>query len=154
MFGSILACAFAAATQTVEAKMPTLATIRARFIVYLLLDESSRERNADVKITFQTISFSLNRSHPPARPFGGLPAPDRLIPLVMEFAKSHDMHPLLWAFAAGGKLFAYQSGVLIVGYSYGYFAARDLVRMGARASPSWSSSFCFYWSVLLAADRP
>ena len=28
-------------------------------------------------------------------------------------------------------LFAYQSGVLIVGYSYGYFAARDLVRMGA-----------------------
>jgi solute carrier family 13 (sodium-dependent dicarboxylate transporter), member 2/3/5 len=57
------------------------------------------------------------------------------IPLVMEFAKSHDMHPLLlgmiWTFAAGGKLFAYQSGVLIVGYSYGYFAARDLVRMGA-----------------------
>ena len=49
------------------------------------------------------------------------------IPLVMEFAKSHDMHPLLlgmiWTFSAGGKLFAYQSGVLIVGYSYGYFAA-------------------------------
>ena len=57
------------------------------------------------------------------------------IPLLMEFAKSHDMNPLLlgmiWTFAAGGKLFAYQSGVLIVGYSYGYFAARDLVRMGA-----------------------
>ena len=57
------------------------------------------------------------------------------MPLVMEFAKSHDMNPLLlgmiWTFAAGGKLFAYQSGVLIVGYSYGYFAARDLVRMGA-----------------------
>jgi sodium-dependent dicarboxylate transporter 2/3/5 len=57
------------------------------------------------------------------------------IPLVIEFAKSHDMNPLLlgmiWTFAAGGKLFAYQSGVLIVGYSYGYFAARDLVRMGA-----------------------
>src|SRR5438270_12251212 len=57
------------------------------------------------------------------------------IPLVMEFAKSHDMHPLLlgmiWTFAAGGKLFAYQSGVLIVCYSYGYFAVRDLVRMGA-----------------------
>ena len=57
------------------------------------------------------------------------------VPLVMEFAKSHGMHPLwlgmIWTFAAGGKLFAYQSGVLIVGYSYGYFAARDLVRMGA-----------------------
>jgi hypothetical protein len=40
-FRLTLACAFAAAAQTVEAKMPTLATIRARFIVYLLLDESS-----------------------------------------------------------------------------------------------------------------
>ena len=38
---------------------------------------------------------------------------------------------MIWTFSAGGKLFAYQSGVLIVGYSYGYFAARDLVRMGA-----------------------
>jgi anion transporter len=57
------------------------------------------------------------------------------IPLVMEFAKTHGMNPLqlglIWTFAAGGKLFAYQSGVLIVGYSYGYFDARDLVRMGA-----------------------
>jgi di/tricarboxylate transporter len=55
--------------------------------------------------------------------------------LVMEFAKSHNMNPLLlgmiWTFAAGGKLFAYQSGVLIVGYSYGYFSARDLMIMGA-----------------------
>jgi anion transporter len=53
------------------------------------------------------------------------------IPLVMEFAKTHSLNPLLlgmiWTFAAGGKLFVYQSGVLIVGYSYGYFAARDLL---------------------------
>jgi solute carrier family 13 (sodium-dependent dicarboxylate transporter), member 2/3/5 len=57
------------------------------------------------------------------------------IPLVMEYAKSHGLNPLqlglIWTFAAGGKLFAYQSGVLIVGYSYGYFDARDLVRVGA-----------------------
>jgi len=57
------------------------------------------------------------------------------IPLVMEFAKSHAFNPLqlglIWTFAAGGKLFAYQSGVLIVGYSYGYFEARDLMRIGA-----------------------
>jgi sodium-dependent dicarboxylate transporter 2/3/5 len=56
------------------------------------------------------------------------------IPLVMNFAKAQGMSPLLlgmiWTFAAGGKLFAYQSGVLIVGYSYGYFEARDLVRVG------------------------
>ena len=57
------------------------------------------------------------------------------IPLVMQLAKTHGLNPLqlgmIWTFAAGGKLFAYQSGVLIVGYSYGYFAARDLVVMGA-----------------------
>jgi anion transporter len=57
------------------------------------------------------------------------------IPLVMNFAKMHAMNPLqlglIWTFAAGGKLFAYQSGVLIVGYSYGYFEARDLMRIGA-----------------------
>jgi solute carrier family 13 (sodium-dependent dicarboxylate transporter), member 2/3/5 len=57
------------------------------------------------------------------------------IPLVMEVAKNGGFNPLqlglIWTFAAGGKLFAYQSGVLIVGYSYGYFDARDLLRMGA-----------------------
>lgn len=57
------------------------------------------------------------------------------IPLVMDYAKAHALNPLqlglIWTFAAGGKLFAYQSGVLIVGYSYGYFAPRDLVRVGA-----------------------
>jgi len=56
------------------------------------------------------------------------------IPLVMALAKAHAMSPLLlgmiWTFAGGGKLFAYQSGVLIMGYSYGYFDARDLLRMG------------------------
>jgi di/tricarboxylate transporter len=53
----------------------------------------------------------------------------------MQFAKQHDMNALmlglLWTFSAGGKLFAYQSGVLVLGYSYGYFDARDLVRIGA-----------------------
>ncbi len=56
------------------------------------------------------------------------------IPLLMNFAKSHGLNALqlgmIWTFAAGGKLFAYQSGVLIVGYSYGYFGARDLLRIG------------------------
>ena len=57
------------------------------------------------------------------------------IPLVVGFAKSHGFNPLqlglIWTFAAGGKLFAYQSGVLLLGYSYGYFEARDLLKMGA-----------------------
>jgi len=56
------------------------------------------------------------------------------IPVLMNFAKSHGMDPLLlgmiWTFGAGGKLFAYQSGVLIVGMSYGYFNSKDLFRLG------------------------
>jgi anion transporter len=57
------------------------------------------------------------------------------IPVLMNFAKSHGLEPLLigmiWTFGASGKLFAYQSGVLIVGMSYGYFTSRDLLRLGA-----------------------
>jgi sodium-dependent dicarboxylate transporter 2/3/5 len=56
------------------------------------------------------------------------------VPALMDFAKSNGTSPLLiglvWAFAAGGKIFVYQSGVLVAGYSYGYFEARDLFRVG------------------------
>ncbi len=44
------------------------------------------------------------------------------------------MDPLLigmiWTFGAGGKIFAFQSAVLIVGMSYGYFNSKDLFRLG------------------------
>lgn len=57
------------------------------------------------------------------------------IPLILEFAKAHGLDPLqlslIWTFAAGSKLFAYQSAVLVVGYGYGYFEARDLMKLGA-----------------------
>ena len=56
------------------------------------------------------------------------------IPVLMQFAKTHGLDPLLvgmtWTFGAGGKLFAYQSAVLIVGLSYGYFSSRDLLKLG------------------------
>jgi hypothetical protein len=32
--------------------------------------------------------------------------------------------------ASGGKMFVYQSAVLILGYSYGYFQGKDLIRVG------------------------
>ncbi len=55
-------------------------------------------------------------------------------PLVMTYALAHGLNPLrigmIWAFSAGGKLFVYQSGVLIVGYAYGYFDAKDMFRLG------------------------
>ena len=56
------------------------------------------------------------------------------IPALMNFASSTGLHPLplglIWSFAAGGKIFVYQSGVMIAGYSYGYFDARDMFRVG------------------------
>jgi di/tricarboxylate transporter len=56
------------------------------------------------------------------------------IPPLMNFAISRGLDPLaigmVWTFAAGGKIFVYQSAVLVVGYSYGYFDARDMFRMG------------------------
>jgi anion transporter len=57
------------------------------------------------------------------------------IPVLMNFATSHGLNPLqvglIWTFGSGGKIFLYQSAVLIVGYSYGYFQSRDLLRIGA-----------------------
>ncbi len=56
------------------------------------------------------------------------------MPLLMNFASSHGLNPitlgLVWTFAAGGKIFIYQSAITILGYSYGYFNARDVFRVG------------------------
>ena len=55
-------------------------------------------------------------------------------PLLMQFASTHGLSTLklgmIWVFSAGGKIFAYQSAVLIVGYAYGYFRSKDLFRLG------------------------
>lgn len=56
------------------------------------------------------------------------------IPLLMNFATAHGLDPLalgmIWTFASGGKIFVYQSAVMVVGYSYGYFDGRDMLRVG------------------------
>jgi di/tricarboxylate transporter len=56
------------------------------------------------------------------------------LPVVLRFFMERGFHPLpigmIWTFAAGGKIFAYQSAVLIVGYSFGYFEAKDLLKVG------------------------
>ena len=56
------------------------------------------------------------------------------IPPLMNFAKTSGLHPLplgmVWSFAAGGKIFVYQSGVLVAGYAYGYFDSWDVFRVG------------------------
>ncbi len=38
---------------------------------------------------------------------------------------------LVWTFAGGAAIFAYQSAVLVMGYSYGYFETKDLLKVGA-----------------------
>ena len=53
------------------------------------------------------------------------------LPMLMNYAKSAGLDPLalgmVWTFSAGGKIFLYQSAVLVVGYSYGYFTPRGSV---------------------------
>ncbi len=56
------------------------------------------------------------------------------MPTVMNFALVHKWNPaatgLIWTFALTGKLFVYQSGVTIAGFSFGYFNTRDFFKAG------------------------
>jgi anion transporter len=78
------------------------------------------------------------------------------MPGLMSFAKANAISPLplglIWAFAAGGKIFVYQSGVLVAGYSYGYFKARDVFRVGLCVTVIESLVLLiivpFYWPLL------
>lgn len=60
------------------------------------------------------------------------------LPPLMTYAKQHAVDPLalgmIWTFGAGPKLFIYESGVLVVGYSYGYFDSKDMLKIGALLS--------------------
>ena len=56
------------------------------------------------------------------------------LPVLMQFAHAHNVDPLtlgmIWTFGAGGKIFIYQTAVLVVGYSFGCFTPRDMFKMG------------------------
>jgi solute carrier family 13 (sodium-dependent dicarboxylate transporter), member 2/3/5 len=56
------------------------------------------------------------------------------MPGLMTYAAAHHLNALalgmVWTFSSGATIFAYQNAVLIVGYSYGCFTARDLLRLG------------------------
>jgi di/tricarboxylate transporter len=78
------------------------------------------------------------------------------LPPLLEFAGSQGLSPLklglIWSFAAGGKIFVYQSSVMVMGYSYGYFEARDLFRVGLFLTILESALLLvlvpFYWPLL------
>ena len=57
------------------------------------------------------------------------------LPFLLHLARAHGYNPVaigfVWTFAGGAALFAYQSAILVMGYSYGYFEARDLLKVGA-----------------------
>jgi len=57
------------------------------------------------------------------------------LPLLLRLAIAHGCNPvaigLVWTFTGGATLFAYQSAILVMGYSYGYFDAKDLLKVGA-----------------------
>lgn len=56
------------------------------------------------------------------------------LPILMQLAHSHNVDPLtlgmIWTFGAGGKIFIYQTAVLVVGYSFGCFTPKDMLKMG------------------------
>ncbi|HTI68037.1 MAG TPA: SLC13 family permease [Caulobacteraceae bacterium] len=78
------------------------------------------------------------------------------VPPLMAFAKDHGYSPgvlgMIWVFAAGGKLFAYQSAVTIIGYSYGFFKAVDLLKLGALLTliefVLLLGAVAFYWPLI------
>ena len=78
------------------------------------------------------------------------------MPALLNFAQSSGLHPLalglIWTFAAGGKIFVYQSGVMVAGYSYGYFEAKDLLKVGMLLTITESLALMllvpFYWPLI------
>jgi solute carrier family 13 (sodium-dependent dicarboxylate transporter), member 2/3/5 len=57
------------------------------------------------------------------------------LPVLLQVADVEGYHPiamgLIWTFTTGGKVFVYQAASYIVGYSYGYFEGKDLLKVGA-----------------------
>jgi sodium-dependent dicarboxylate transporter 2/3/5 len=56
------------------------------------------------------------------------------VPLLMNFAHANGLNPLslgmIWTFSSEGKIFVYQSAVMIVGYAYGFYGAKDMFKLG------------------------
>jgi solute carrier family 13 (sodium-dependent dicarboxylate transporter), member 2/3/5 len=78
------------------------------------------------------------------------------LPVLMQFATTNHLDPvwigLVWTLSAGVKLFAYQSVVLVVGYSYGYFGHTDLIKIGGLLTIveflALTASVLSYWPLL------
>ena len=75
------------------------------------------------------------------------------LPVLLVFGKAHGLDPvslaLLWTIGGGGGLFVYQSGVYVVGYSYGYFQGKDFFKLSLALTIVQSALLVmlvkFYW---------
>lgn len=60
------------------------------------------------------------------------------MPAVLKFAGEVGLNGvligLLWTYATGAKIFIYQSGPLVAGYSFGYFTTKDMLKLAAITS--------------------
>ena len=58
-----------------------------------------------------------------------------LLPVLLHVAATQGYSlvamGMLWVFAGSGKLFVYQNSGLILGYSYGFFQTKDVLKVGA-----------------------
>jgi di/tricarboxylate transporter len=58
----------------------------------------------------------------------------------------------LWTLGGGGGLFVYQSGVYVLGYSYGCFEAKDFFKLGLLLTLVQAVSMLFlvpyYWPLI------
>jgi hypothetical protein len=57
------------------------------------------------------------------------------LPVLLDIAMREGLNPiavgLVWLFASGPRLFVYQAAYVILAYSYGYFSASSLLKVGA-----------------------
>jgi di/tricarboxylate transporter len=78
------------------------------------------------------------------------------LPVLLQLADTLGYNPivpgLIWTFASSGRLFVYQSSVLVLGYSYGYFRGSDLLKVGAVLTVvEWillAALVPFYWPLI------
>ena len=79
------------------------------------------------------------------------------LPMLMNYAKSAGLDPLaigmVWTFSAGGKIFLYQSAVLVVGYSVRVLHRSRSVQSRRGADDRGMVDSDAAGAALLAADR-
>jgi sodium-dependent dicarboxylate transporter 2/3/5 len=56
------------------------------------------------------------------------------LPVLLQFTSDHGLNPLavglIWSLSSAPAILLYQSSVIILGYSYGYFEAKDFFKFG------------------------